>query len=85
MERVLAALKTLLVPEAVRDLNLEVLYGDDRIGDHTVQPEGIINKASSVPFLAERRLIILRRTESFTAHRLERFVPYLKNPRRRPV
>jgi DNA polymerase-3 subunit delta len=80
MERVLATLKTLLVPEAVRDFNLEVLYGDDKIGDQPVQPEGIINKASSVPFLAERRLIILRRTESFTVDQLERFLPYLEKP-----
>ncbi len=75
MERVLATLRTLLVPEAVRDLNLEVLYGDEPI-----EPEQIINKASSVPFLAQRRLIIVRRTESFTADQLERFLPYLDKP-----
>jgi len=75
MERVLTALRTLLVPEAARDFNLEVLYGDEPI-----EPEQIINKASSMPFLAQRRLIILRRTESFTADRLERFLPYLDNP-----
>lgn len=75
MERVLSALRTLLVPEAARDFNLEILYGDEPI-----EPEQIINKASSIPFLAQRRLIILRRTESFTADRLERFLPYLDNP-----
>ena len=75
MERVLGTLRTVLVPEAVRDFNLEVLYGDEPI-----EPEGIINKASSVPFLAERRLIIVRRTESFTADQLERFLPYLEKP-----
>ena len=75
MERVLGALRTLLVPEAVRDLNLEVLYGDEPI-----EPEQIINKASSVPFLAQRRLIIVRRTEFFTADQLERFLPYLDKP-----
>ena len=75
MERVLATLRTLLVPETVRDFNLEVLYGDE-----SIEPEGIINKASSMPFLAQRRLIILRRTESFTADQLERFLPYLEKP-----
>lgn len=75
MERVLGALRTLLVPEAVRDFNLEVLYGDEPIG-----PEGIINKASSVPFIAQRRLIVLRRTESFTGDQLDRFLPYLDEP-----
>ena len=75
MERVLTALRTLLVPEASRDFNLEVLYGDEPI-----EPEQIINKASSMPFLAQRRLIILRRTESFTADQLERFIPYLDKP-----
>lgn len=75
MERVLTALRTLLVPEAARDFNLEVLYGDEPI-----EPEQIINKASSMPFLAQRRLIILRRTESFNADQLERFLPYLDRP-----
>jgi DNA polymerase-3 subunit delta len=80
LERVLASLKTMLVPEAARDFNLEVLYADDKVGDQPVEPELIINKASSLPFLAQRRLIILRRTESFTAEQLERFVPYLEKP-----
>jgi len=75
MERVLGTFRTLLVPEAARDFNLEVLYGDEAI-----EPEGIINKASSMPFLAQRRLIIVRRTESFTAEQLEKFLPYLDKP-----
>ncbi len=80
MERVLGALRTLLVPEGVRDFNLEVLYGDDKIGEAPIEPEEIIHKASSLPFLGQRRLIILRRTESFTDTQLERFLPYLENP-----
>ena len=80
MERVLAGLKTMLVPEAARDFNLEVLYGDDKVGDRPIEPEQIINKASSLPFLAQRRLIVLRRTESLSADQLERFLPYLENP-----
>jgi DNA polymerase-3 subunit delta len=80
MEKVLTSLKTLLVPEAARDFNLEVLYGDDKIGDQPMEPEQIINKASSMPFLAQRRLIIVRRTEFFTADQLEKFLPYLEKP-----
>jgi DNA polymerase-3 subunit delta len=80
MERVLATLRTLLVPEAARDFNLEILYGDDKTGDRPIEPEGIINKASSMPFLAERRLIVVRRTEFFTAEQLERFLSYLERP-----
>jgi DNA polymerase-3 subunit delta len=75
MERVLKTLRTLLVPEAARDFNLEVLYGDE-----AVEPEQIINKASSMPFLADRRLLIVRRTEAFKAEPLERFLPYLDKP-----
>jgi DNA polymerase-3 subunit delta len=75
MERVLKTLRSLLVPEEARDFNLEVLYGDEAI-----EPEQIINKASSVPFLADRRLIVVRRTESFKAEQLERFLPYLDRP-----
>jgi DNA polymerase-3 subunit delta len=75
MERVLSNLRTLLVPEAARDFNLEILYGDE-----PVEPEQVINKASSLPFLAARRLIMVRRTESFTADQLEKFLPYLEKP-----
>ncbi len=80
MERMLAGLKTMLVPESAKDFNLEILYGDDKSGDQPLGPEQIINKASSMPFLAQRRLIIVRRTEAFSAAQLERFLPYLEKP-----
>lgn len=75
MERALATLRTLLVPEALRDFNLEVLYGDEPI-----EPEQVLHKASSLPFLGQRRLILLRRTEAFNDGQLERFLPYLEKP-----
>ena len=85
MERVLASLKTLLVPEAARDFNLEVLYGDDKIGDHPINRSRSSTRPVPCPSSQQRRLIILRRTESFTADQLERFVPYLEKPSRQPV
>jgi DNA polymerase-3 subunit delta len=62
------------IPEAARDLNMELFYGGE------VRSSEIVSRALSLPFLAQNRLIIVRRTENFTADELERFIPYLDNP-----
>ena len=74
MEKILDQVKASLVPEGTRELNLEILYGGE------TEPEKILEHARSLPFLAPRRLIIVRRTESFSAEALTRFVPYFQDP-----
>ena len=74
MEKVLDQLKASLVPEGARELNLEILYGGE------TEPEKILEHARSLPFLAARRLIVVRRTESFSAEALARFLPYFQDP-----
>jgi len=73
MEKILDQIKS-LVPEGTRQLNLEILYGGE------TEPEKILEHARTLPFLAERRLIIVRRTEAVSADGLTRFLPYLENP-----
>lgn len=73
MEKALEWLKT-LIPESARAFNLEIFYGDES------EPSEILMRAGSVPFLASRRLIIVRRVEGFTTEKMERFVPYLNHP-----
>lgn len=73
MEKVLDQFKS-LVPEGMRDLNLEILYGGE------TEPDKILEHARSLPFLAERRMIIVRRTEAFAAEGLSRFLPYFQDP-----
>jgi DNA polymerase-3 subunit delta len=74
MEKVLDQIKATLIPEGMRELNLEILYGGE------TEPEKVLAHARSLPFLAERRLIIVRRTEAFPAERLAGFLPYFENP-----
>jgi DNA polymerase-3 subunit delta len=74
MEKLLDRIKESLIPAAVRDLNLEVVYGGE-----TGSAE-ILQHAQSLPFLADRRLIIVRRTEAFSAEALEPFLTYLEKP-----
>jgi DNA polymerase-3 subunit delta len=75
LEKVLERIRASYIPESARDFNLEVFYGD-RHGD----PTEIINHARSAPFLADNRLLIIRRTEQFNGDQLEQFLPYLKKP-----
>jgi DNA polymerase-3 subunit delta len=74
LEKVLDRIRNDYIPESARDLNLEILYGDEG------SPAEVINHARSIPFLAPNRLIILRRTEKIKAASLEHFLPYLEQP-----
>ena len=74
MERILEALKAELIPHETKDFNLEIVYG----GEET--PQEIIRRALSLPFMAERRLIIARRTEEYKTGELDLFIPYLNDP-----
>jgi len=74
MERVIESIKAQFIPEGARDLNLEIVYGGE------VTPQEVITRALSLPFMAENRLIIVRRTEEYQVEELDRFLPYLNNP-----
>jgi len=74
VEKALEGLKEKLVPESARAFNLEIFYGGES------DPSDIVSRARSVPFLAAKRLIIVRRAESFGSEALDRFNPYLENP-----
>ena len=76
LERVLARIREEFIPGSSRDFNLEICYG----GENNAEPYDIINRAKTMPFLASRRLIIVRRMEVFTTDQLDKFIPYLENP-----
>lgn len=75
MERLLDRVRADFIPEGARDFNLEVLYADKKIN-----PEEIIGRAQSFPFMTSHRLIIVRRTEAMTAGQLTKLIPYLEAP-----
>lgn len=75
LEMVLDRIRAGFIPEGLRDFNQEVLYGDKKL-----DPEEIVGRASSMPFMSSNRLIIVRRTEAMSSNQLERLIPYLERP-----
>ncbi|MFH1480152.1 MAG: DNA polymerase III subunit delta [Pseudomonadota bacterium] len=75
LEKALDKIRRTLIPESVRDFNLEIFYGEKK-----TEPLEIIERARSIPFMAGNRLLIIRRTDSLSASQLEKFLPYLENP-----
>jgi len=74
LERVLGRIRNEYLPENARDFNMEICYGGE------TSPVDVVNRAQTIPFLASSRLIILRRTDSYKADQLNKFIPYLEKP-----
>lgn len=75
IERILGLVRETFIPEAARDFNLQIFYGDKN-----TNPADITDAARSIPFLSSNRLIIVRRTENISASDLEGFIPYIDKP-----
>ena len=80
MERFLIRLRENTLPESSRDLNLHVFYGGKPGSPEYESPAKIVETALSLPFLAEKRLIIVRRADDFPQSELDNFLPYLNKP-----
>jgi DNA polymerase-3 subunit delta len=74
IELVLDEIKERLIPDSVKDFNLDILYADD------VSASEVLNKARTVPFMAPRRYLIVRRTEQYSKGDRELFLAYLDSP-----
>lgn len=74
MEKILDRIKNKLVPESVRDFNLEICYGGE------TDPADITARAQTLPFMNGKRLLIVRRIEDIKADKLALFLPYLEDP-----
>ena len=75
IERTLGQVREAFIPEAARDFNLQIFYGDKN-----TNPADIVDAARSIPFLSSNRLIIVRRTENILTPDLEGFIPYIDKP-----
>ncbi len=73
-ERLLERIRTEFFPESARDFNCQVFYADES------DPLQILDAARSMPFLFDKRLIIIRRVENFPPAKLDLFLPYLEAP-----
>ncbi len=76
LERVLTQIRERFIPEGARDFNLQIFYGDDT----HFNPGEVLDTAKSFPFMAQNRLIIVRRINKVSASLLESFLPYLDDP-----
>jgi DNA polymerase III subunit delta len=74
LEKLLTKIQNTFVPEAARDLNIQLLYGGES------PTSTIIDAARSLPFMSPHRLIIVRRTDKFSPSALEPFLSYLERP-----
>ncbi len=74
MEREVKRLITALVPADVADFNLDILYGGDRKG------EEIAAAAQTLPMFAQRRMVVVKRSEGLTEADQGALTEYLRNP-----
>jgi DNA polymerase-3 subunit delta len=74
LEITLDAIKKALIPESLKEFNMETLYGGE------ISSAEIINRASLLPLMSSRRLVIVRETQNLARGELERFVAYVENP-----
>ena len=77
LERVLNRVRETLIPEGARGLNVQIFYGGN--GDK-VDPGEIVDTARTLPFMSQKRLVIVRRTEGIAPTALEGLIPYLGEP-----
>ena len=73
-EKVLDRIRNNFIPETSRDFNIEIFYGGE------TNPEEIISRARSLPFMAPSRLSIVRRIENYSKDSLNKFLPYIESP-----
>ena len=74
LERVLEKIRKEFVTGPARDFNVEICYGGE------TESSDIITRAQTIPFMSDKRLIVVRRTEEYSADQLNRFLPYLQKP-----
>lgn len=73
LEQILSEAVNVVIDSEKQDFNYDVFYP-------SASPQEIFNAAYTVPFLAERRLVILKDFHQFPAAHIEALMPYLKKP-----
>ncbi len=72
-ESALSKIRETCIDPATKDFNLRVFYGDK------TEAGEILDFARSLPFMAPRRIGIVRKAEAFSPGVIEALVPYLKD------
>jgi len=74
MERCVQRLLAKLVPPDFRDFNLNIYYGAEARG------EEVAEVAQTLPMFADRRVVLVKRSEGLSAAALEALLPYVQDP-----
>jgi DNA polymerase-3 subunit delta len=72
-DQILARL-TGLVPEGMRDFNLQIILADD------TSPASALEQAQTMPFMSPPRVIVLKGIDRYSAEELSLFHKYLEQP-----
>jgi DNA polymerase-3 subunit delta len=80
MERAVERLCRSLLAQGTESFNLHTFYGGKQSVSETTDTGRIIETAQSLPFMSERRVIVVRRTEAYPASALATLIPYLQDP-----
>ena len=63
-----------IVGSKANDFNFSKFFGDE------IESQVILNSSDTLAFGAPRRMVLVKRSDAFSAKQLEKFLPYLKNP-----
>ena len=74
VERAVRSIMEKAVDPAMKDFNLNIYYGNDCKGSE------ILDTAQTLPMFSDRRLVIVKRSESLPSATQEGLLPYLANP-----
>ena len=80
MEGVLDVLRAALVPESVRDFNVHTFRIGGGASESKASPAMIVDTARSAPFMASRRVVVVRNAERIKSSEQDQFVAYLEDP-----
>ncbi len=73
-EEALQSLIQRVVPAQLRDFNLDILYGDE------TSAAQIIDRASTLPMMSERRIVVVRKVNELSSLDKRRLLEFLKSP-----
>jgi DNA polymerase-3 subunit delta len=80
MEQAVERLCGSLLGQGTESFNLHTFYGGKQGVPETTDTGRIIETAQSLPFMSERRVIVVRRTEAYPTPALATLIPYLQDP-----
>ncbi|MBW2038925.1 MAG: DNA polymerase III subunit delta [Deltaproteobacteria bacterium] len=74
IEKAVGEILATLLPPQFRELNFKSCYAEE------APSQEVIGACNTLPFLAQRRVVLVKDANKYSQHELEAFFPYLKSP-----